>query len=1224
MMKQVEFDDDGQGDDLGLEFSPLSGLDDRYPIDALVDTVEKGGPTYLQINGAFGGLRACVLADLSRRLQRPIVVLTADSQDALILTDDLAVFVGQSEEDDDEGLEGPDDDVSPGQRTFDETVLLFPEFDVGPFYGASIDRKVSMQRLTTLYRLRRDRLVGGSLPRFTVASVKSASRRGVNPERLERYCRRFAIGDVLANDDLRSYFAACGYTEVTVVEDPGTFAIRGDIVDVFTPLEGHPFRLERWGDELAEIRLFDVATQRSLENRSDCEVFPVRQEFLDEPSVKAAAERIRRLNDELHEPTPVLRRIIGDLNAGLHFTGIDALLPALHDELADLFDFLPEDALVVVVDPDACVEELKTMWDKRVVEREAARADGELVYDVGAYYRSPSDFVAWVEAYSSRIDWRRIAMAPESESAWQALPRESFDFRVRHNTDIVQLRKQHLSIEQTVGELLVHLERWRELFGRICFTCRTTGQAERLVALLESLGEEAMLFPAPIDVSEAVPPPAELLEVYVANLSGGFRSEILGVCIISGGELFGQRVVTHSKKTIVEQTAVTHFRDLHVDDYVVHVDFGIGRYKGIVHLDVEGIANDFLHIEYAEGDKLYLPVYRLGRVQKYIGDGAGMRLDKLGGTRWEKTKEKVKENIRAIAGDLLALYAKREMASGIAFSPPDEFYHQFEEAFPFEETPDQERAIAEVMSDMTRKRPMDRLICGDVGFGKTEVAIRAAMKAVADGKQVAVLVPTTLLSEQHGQSFRNRMKDFGARVEVLSRFRSAKESNEIVDDTAEGKVDVLVGTHRLLSKDIRFRDLGLLIVDEEQRFGVGHKEKIKQLKANIDVLTLSATPIPRTLQMSMLGIRDLSIIATPPHDRLSVRTHVAKYGEGIIREAIMRELSRGGQVFFVHNRVATIDEMHKTLKELVPEARIAVAHGQMPEGKLEEVMFSYIRGETNVLLASSIIESGLDIPNANTIIINRADMFGLAQLYQLRGRVGRGKERAYCYLLIPGRSALPADAEKRLEVIQTYTELGSGFHVASYDLEIRGAGNLLSKDQSGHVAAVGLDLYSELLEEAINDIRGQHHEEDIEPEVNIAVEAFIPDDYIPATSLRLMFYKRFSLARGMDELYEIYGELTDRFGDPPESVRNLRDIIAIKVGLRQIKAYRLDAGYTAISVELSQSTTLNPARVVQMVNESGGRWRLTAEMKLIYALKVDESARPLKTSKELMEMLVGL
>lgn len=1208
---------DGGGEALGAPMMP-TGPDDRYPIEALVEALD-GGEAHVQISGAFGGLRACVLADLSRHLDRPLVVIVADSQDASTLQGDLEVFVGEADE------EEEDEEVGHRGRPIDERVQLLPEFDVGPFYGASLDRKVSMQRLTTLYRLRQP-----LTPRFTVSSVRSAVRRSLAPARLDAYSRRYAIGDLLSNESLRAFFSACGFTEVTVVEDAGTFAIRGDIVDVYSPLEEHPFRLERWGDELAEIRLFDVTTQRSVGDRPYCEVFPVRQEILDEESVKSAAERIRRLNDDLHEPTQALRRILGDLGAGLHFTGIDALLPALHDELGDLFDYVPQDALVVFVDPEACVDEVRALWEKREEERTQARSEGELVYEVGGYYRSAQELVAWAEQRSSspntqRIDWRRIALAPSPDSLWKSAPEENiFEFRVRHNTDVVQLRKQHLGPEQSVRELLIHLERWRELYGRICFTCRTTGQAERLIALLESAGEEAVLFPAPIDVSEAIPPPAELLEVYVANLSGGFRSELLSICVVAGSELFGQRVVTSTKKTIVEQTAITHFRDLHVDDYVVHVDFGIGRYKGIVHLGVEGIGNDFLHLEYADGDKLYLPVYRLGRVQKYIGDAGGMRLDKLGGTRWERTKEKVKENIRAIAGDLLALYAKREMAVGITFSPPDEFYREFEEAFPYQETPDQERAIAEVISDMTRKRPMDRLICGDVGFGKTEVGIRAAMKAVTDGKQVAVLVPTTLLSEQHGLSFSARMKDFGARVEVLSRFRSTKETKDIIADAAEGKVDVLIGTHRLLSKDIEFRDLGLLIVDEEQRFGVKHKERIKSLKSNIDVLTLSATPIPRTLQMSMLGIRDLSIIATPPYDRLAVRTHVAKFGDGIIREAIMRELSRGGQVFFVHNRVATIEEMYKHLKEVVPEARIAVAHGQMGEGKLEEVMLSYIRGDTNVLLASSIIESGLDIPNANTIIINRADMFGLAQLYQLRGRVGRGKERAFCYLLIPGRRTLPADAEKRLEVIQTYTELGSGFHVASYDLEIRGAGNLLSKDQSGHVASVGLDLYSELLEEAISDIRGQHHDEDIEPEVNIAVEAFIPDDYIPATSLRLMFYKRFSLARSVDELYEIYGELADRFGDPPESIRNLRDIIAIKVALRQMRAYRLDAGFSAISIELSSSTTLNPASVVAMVNASGGRWRLTAEMKLIYSLRVDESARPLKTSKDIVTQLLSL
>ena len=495
---------------------------------------------------------------------------------------------------------------------------------------------------------------------------------------------------------------------------------------------------------------------------------------------------------------------------------------------------------------------------------------------------------------------------------------------------------------------------------------------------------------------------------------------------------------------------------------------------------------------------------------------------------------------------------------------------------------------------------------------------------VVPGRQVAVLVPTTILCEQHIVSFRKRVEEFGVRVEGLSRFRTTKQTRQILAHAAEGKVDILIGTHRLLSEDVEFRDLGLLIVDEEQRFGVQAKERIKKMKANVDVVTLSATPIPRTLQMSLLGIRDLSIIATPPHDRLAVRTHVARFNDALIREAIVREISRGGQVFFVHNRVATIEEMGQHLQKIVPEARISVAHGQMGEKELEDVMYQYIQGETHVLLCSAIIESGLDIPNANTIIINRADMFGLSQLYQLRGRVGRGKERAFAYLLIPARTTLKADAEKRLEVIQTHTELGSGFQVATYDLEIRGSGSLLGEDQSGHVAAVGLDLYTELLEEAITEMRGEEYDEEIEPEVNVAVEAFIPDDYIQATSLRLMFYKRFSLARTEDELFDTFGELGDRFGEAPPQVMNLREVIRLKIGLRELRAPRLDVGPSTISVTLDSKTTVRPDRLLEWLRETRGRVRLTKDMKVVWSLLPDESAKPLESARGLVAQLRSL
>ncbi len=1167
---------------------------DQYPIDRVIEVLDQTG-THAQVIGATGAFAACVMADLSHRIERPLIIVATTSKAARAIARDLELFTTGVQSD---------------------SVALYPEYDVGPYHGSAPDRKLTLERLTTVHRLASD-----APPRFVVTSIRSAMRRTVPFDVFQKVSRVLRVNDEVDNAQLRELMHICGYTEVDLVEDPGTFAIRGDIVDVYSPLHEHPVRFERWGDDIAEMRAFDRRTQRTVGQVDHVEIFPIREAILTPETVSHAKSALRKLGDERTIPTRRINDVVQDLEAGLHGIGFHALLPAFYGQLGDLFDHAPDNALVVLVDPDQIVAQAVGLDEKRHEEAQAAIADSELVFGYEAYYRGSSSIIGWLKEHQ-RLEFRRLAIEREDNQGFPPPPEEqSFTFRARPNTDVIQLRKHHGGVDETVRALKPQLETWKELFGRICIAVRTRGQADRLESLLRTIDENSFIVDPPVDVTEPVPPPAGLIEIYISDVGEGFRSEILSLCLISGHELFGSRVVSSTSASLTEHASISHFRDLTPGDHVVHVDFGIGRYQGLVHLEVEGIGNDFLHIEYAGKDKLYLPVYRLGRVQRYIGGGEGIRLDKLGGTSWERTKEKVKENIREVASDLLKLYAERELRKGHAFAPPDAFYREFEDAFPFEETPDQAQAIYNVLSDMTRERPMDRLICGDVGFGKTEVAIRAAMKAALDGKQVAVLVPTTILCEQHLISFRRRCEEFGIRVEALSRFRTSKETKAITEATAEGKVDILLGTHRLLGKKIEYRNLGLLVVDEEQRFGVTHKEKIKQLKANIDVLTLTATPIPRTLQMSLLGIRDLSIIATPPHDRLAVRTHLAKFNDSIIREAIMREIGRGGQVFFVHNRVQTIEEMKEHLEKVVPEARIAIAHGQMNEADLEKVMVSYVRGETNVLLASSIIESGLDIPNANTILINRADNFGLSQLYQLRGRVGRGKERAFAYLLVPARTKVTPDAEKRLEAIMLHTELGSGFQVATYDLEIRGAGNLLGDDQSGHVAAVGLDLYTELLEEAIDEIRGTVFDDDIEPEVNVPIEAFIPEEYIPATSLRLMFYKRFSLSTTTDELYETFGELTDRFGDPPESVKNLRDIIELKVRLRGLKAKRFDAGPSSMSMELLESTPIQPAKLLAFISDTRGKMRLTKDMKLIYKFNPDESANVLRTAHDLMETL---
>lgn len=1189
-------------------------IQDLYPVEPFIEAFtqdvspQQDTQRHFALRGASDALTPCLIADMAHRLDRFVVLIT-DSQDAAQkLARNLRLFV-QSDADGPNGVEP------------EHEVLLFPEYDVGPFHHSSPDRKSTMGRLSTLHRLTQ-----GPPPRILVTSIRAAIRKTIPKDTLLQYTRTLEFGDEVPNHDLRALFTHCGYTEVPVVEDPGTFSIRGDIVDFYTP--GHTFavRMERWGDEISELRAFHPQTQRTIRDIEHASIFPVRQEILDSNSINLAHTHLHALGQSMATPTSLINSLMADLHAGIHFIGIDALLPALHTHLESLTDYLPKDALITLIRPQAVFSSMRTLWTQRHDEYTQIQRDGELFFPPDHYYTKPADLISWLKKRAELIEMHSILIedADEVLSLEPPKPEHTFTFKARENNDVIALRKSSHSVEQTVRALAEHLDTWSDHYGRICFACRNPTQVDRLVSLLQTFKLDAMAMPTPIDVSTPIPPPAQIIEVYHAPMTQGFRSEVLGLCLIAGSEVFGSRVSTTQTdaKSFSEHVAISHFRDLCPGDLVVHVDFGIGRYQGLVHFEVEGIGNDFLQLEYAGKDKLYLPIYRLGRVQKYIGADS-IRLDKLGGNGWERTKEKVKTNIRAIAGELLKLYAKREMAKGFAFSAPDEMYHEFQDRFPFEETPDQARAILDTISDMTKARPMDRLICGDVGFGKTEVAIRAAMKAVVDSKQVAVLVPTTILAEQHQISFKKRMEEFGVVVACLSRFRSAKESRAIIERANQGKVDVLIGTHRLLNKEIKMPHIGLLIVDEEQRFGVTHKERIKTMRHTIDILTLSATPIPRTLQMSLLGIRDLSIIASPPHNRLAVRTHVAKFSDRIIREAVMRELSRGGQVFFVHNRVATIEQMAEHISELIPEARIGIGHGQMPEHKLEEVMLAYVRGDINILLCSSIVESGLDIPNANTIIINRADLFGLSQLYQLRGRVGRGNERAYAYLLIPNREKLPKDSEKRLDIIQTHTELGSGFHVASYDLEIRGSGSLLGEDQTGHVTSVGLDLYNELLEDAVHDIRGEDQEDDFEPEVNIAIATYIDEDYIESTSLRLMFYKRFSLARTLEELGHIHQEMIDRFGNPPEAVLNLRGIVAIKIGLRQLRARKLDAGPSAISIEIDASTQLKPQHIIQLVQKSRGKMRLTEDMKLIYKLKPDESLKPLQTSRMLIDTLLA-
>ncbi len=761
-----------------------------------------------------------------------------------------------------------------------------------------------------------------------------------------------------------------------------------------------------------------------------------------------------------------------------------------------------------------------------------------------------------------------------------------------YSTESIGLRGAPSS-EGPLAHVVAQIRTWQAERQRLAFVASSSTQRDRLQTLLAGHGIETTPSGAPFPQALAAAGRGAL--ALAGELTRGVRLPADGLVIVTEAELFGERRAARRGRRAQPADLLSTLAELKTDDYVVHIDHGIGAYRGLKHMQVAGTEGDFLHLEYLGGDRLYVPVDRINVVQRYVSaDAAAPALDKLGGTSWERVKAKTKESILAMAHDLVKVYAEREAHGRTPYESLDALYQEFTARFAFEETPGQQRAIEEVLADLGGPRPMDRLVCGDVGFGKTEVAMRAAFLAVLAGKQVAVLVPTTILATQHLETFRARFDGYPVSVEMLSRFRTAAENRETLARLEQGKLDVVIGTHRLLQKDVTFRELGLLVVDEEHRFGVKDKERIRALRGGVDVLTLTATPIPRTLNMSLSGIRDLSVIETPPVDRLAIRTYVTRYDEGVVRDAVLRELARGGQVFFVHNRVESIDAMARRLAELVPEARITVAHGQMPEGALEKTMLAFMHGEFDVLVTSAIIESGLDIPRANTVVVNRADTFGLAQLYQIRGRVGRSHHRAYAYLLIPGEHLITSDAQKRLRVLQELDDLGGGFRLAAHDLEIRGAGNLLGKQQSGHITAVGLELYTHLLEQAVRELRGQQIGPDIEPEVQLGIPAYVPEGYIADVSQRLVVYKRLAGIRGVPDLEAIAAELADRFGPIPPLVDTLLRVMELRRWLKDLRVTAARRRGDTIVLEFHETTPVSVETLLEIVRGSAGLLRLTS------------------------------
>jgi len=1040
-----------------------------------------------------------------------------------------------------------------------------------------------------------------------VASAEAAAGKTVPPEVFLEAVESIGPGDRIDVEAFSEKLVSLGYARLPAVSDPGDFAVRGGILDVYSPAHPFPARLLLDDDVVESVRRFHPQTQRTIpagalpdaegEGGERLVVLPCSQLITRGAFLEAAACG----RDGLPWAAPIRQ--------GIRFHGAEALLPRLYGSAAPLFSYLPQGSLAIAVDTVACLSAVRNVFS-------SAEENWHLEGEESGYPPPPELFVAeeeWVERLSGipLLAFDGIEIPPFR----RADPLRG-DAAVEGNEDIRRVTASSPS-EGLLYPLATEARGWWKRGEKLVLTSLSPSHVERMEDLLSR-------YALPISRVDTIP---EALGrdrgvfLCASEVTRGFRAPELSVAVVTETEIFGEK--TRARRVRREAVAVPEefsLANLRVNDPAVHVDHGIGIYRGLLRRKAAGTEGDFLVLEYAGGDRLFVPVEKMSRVQRYVasGEDGAARLSRLGGTAWQRARRKVRDELLAMAQELIDLQAKRQVAEKAPATPPDALFREFEAAFPFEETPDQEEAIRAVLADLASGTPMDRLVCGDVGYGKTEVAVRAAFKVVMDGRQAAVLVPTTVLAEQHQQTFGRRLAGYPVRVENLSRFRTRKQQAEVVKGLAKGTVDIVIGTHRLLQRDVRFRDLGLVVIDEEQRFGVADKEKLKKLRASVDVLTLSATPIPRTLHMAFSGLRDVSLIATPPEDRLSIRTFVVPFSGETIREAAEKEIRRGGQVFFVHNRVQTLPAMERYLRELLPGARIAVGHGQMEEESLSRAMEDFTARRADILLCTAIVEAGLDLPNANTILVNHAHRFGLAQLYQLRGRVGRDRHRAYAYFLVPKDVALTKDAMKRLAVLEELTELGSGFRIASHDLEIRGAGNLLGKDQSGQIHQVGYELYTQLLAEAVAEISGKAAAREEEPEIDLRIPAFLPDDYISEAGVRLDFYRKLSMAKTGDAADEIEMELLDRFGRLPPPARALCDLARLRASMREAGVATLTRGGGSLFLALSPHSSFDRGKLIRWVTKERRIFSFHRGETLSMRLPGEEPAGVLAAAKNLL------
>ncbi len=1121
-----------------------------------------------------GAALSLAIAESASSAKRFTLLLTADSQSAERLKEELAFFAPEL------------------------PVLHFPDWETLPYDVFSPHQDIISQRIAALYQL--PELTHGVL----VVPITTALHRLAPKRFLLGSSLVLDVGQKLDVEQMRLRLEAAGYRCVDTVYEHGEFAVRGALIDLFPMGSTLPYRIDLFDDEIETLRTFDPENQRSIEKVDSVRLLPAREFPVKKESVTGFRARFRERFDVDFRRCPVYQ----DLSTGITPAGIEYYLPLFFDETSTLFDYLPEDTQVFSLPG---IEQAAEQFWKDVRNRfEERRVDPERPL------LPPADLFVPVEDCFARLKlWPRVVASQEDVET--GIGRERFPASVL----------PELAIEAKASEPLGALRRFLDEFpGRVLFTAESAGRREVLLELLARL----KLRPQEVDGWPAFLQSKERLAISIAPLDDGLLLQQPQLALIAESPLFGQRIMQRrrrEKTRDVGENVIKNLTELREGAPVVHIDHGVGRYQGLITLEIEGQSAEFLQLQYAEEAKLYVPVASLHLIARYTGsDDALAPLHRLGSEQWQKAKRKAAEQVRDVAAELLDIYARRAAREGYAFQDPQLDYDTFSAGFPFEETPDQQAAIEAVRADMLAPKPMDRLICGDVGFGKTEVAMRAAFIAVHSGRQVAVLVPTTLLAQQHYNSFRDRFADWPVRVEVMSRFKSAKEIQGAAQELAEGKVDILIGTHKLLQEDVKFTNLGLVIIDEEHRFGVRQKEQLKALRSEVDILTLTATPIPRTLNMAVAGMRDLSIIATPPARRLSVRTFVMEANKPTIKEALLRELLRGGQVYYLHNDVKTIEKCAADLAELVPEARIGIGHGQMRERELEQVMGDFYHKRFNVLVASTIIETGIDVPSANTIIIERADKFGLAQLHQLRGRVGRSHHQAYAYLLTPPRKSMTPDAEKRLEAIANAQDLGAGFVLATHDLEIRGAGELLGDGQSGQIQAVGFTLYMEMLERAVKAIqKGEQPNLDQPlgggPEINLRIPALIPEDYLPDVHARLILYKRIANAADQDGLNELQVEMIDRFGLLPEPAKHLVRLTLLKLQAEKLGITKIDAGPQGGRIEFAADTPVDPMALIKLIQTQPKRYKFEGATVFKFQVPMERPEERFNTLEALLERL---